>query len=551
MAMGHRQAEGPGVMAQPPRPGIDKAALVDKVAQHLEATGEQARLDAARDLIGLAEVAEAPAVRLAVQRRLVHARPEVRAAALHVAGGLARLGDAPSAAAVFAAFGDADESVRRAAALALGELGGEELPAAAAGIVADAAALGLRDPAWQVRAAAACAIERLSKASSVKKQAAESAVCKLLQDENAEVRKAAGRIAAPRVLLGEPAAVAAALRASADGRVEVRKVAAAVLLELRQGDGETVKAVAEVLQDSQWEIRYAAVRTLGRLASVSEAARGPAKVLLVKALRDEQAEVREAALDGARLTAQGRRDSAVAEAAAELLGDESERVRAKAFVAVRMLAEKRNFSLLKIVTRHLLDARPECRLLSIRTIRALGSGSWLVGSAEPRQASSQFVAPLVALLGAGEADGRVRRAALSALRVLGAEAGDGSAEAAARARLEDESWTVRLEAVMALSALVPRGYGSNLGDMLAVMLACTCWIVLIATAWTQDKGVTVPYEPGPWSSACYVVSSIARLASGLALVLLVNKGRLSGLPAWIVCGLALTALPVAVLGAAR
>jgi len=541
VAMGHRQAEGPGVMAQPPRPGIDKAALVDKVAQHLEAIGEQARLDAARDLIGLAEVSEVPAVRLAVQTRLVHARPEVRAAALHVAGGLARLGDAPSAAAVFAAFGDADEAVRRAAALALGELGGEELPASAAGVVADAAALGLRDPAWQVRAAAACAIERLPKASSVKKQAAEFAVCKLLQDENAEVRKAAGRIAAPRVLRGEPA----------DGRVEVRKVAAAVLLELRQGDDETVKVVAEVLQDSQWEIRYAAVRMLGRLASVSEAARGPAKVLLVKALRDEQAEVREAALDGARLTAQGRRDSAVAEAAAELLGDESERVRAKAFVAVRMLAEKRNFSLLKIVTRHLLDARPECRLLSIRTIRALGSGSWLVGFVEPRQASSQFVAPLVALLGAGEPDGRVRRAALSALRVLGAEAGDGSAEAAARARLEDESWAVRLEAVMALSALVPRGYGSNLGDMLAVVLACTCWIVLIATAWTQDKGVTVPYEPGPWSSACYVVTSIARLASGLALLLLVNKGRLSGLPAWIVCGLALTALTVAVMSAAR
>jgi len=517
VAMGHRQAEGPGVMAQPPRPGIDKAALVDKVAQHLEAIGEQARLDAARDLIGLAEVSEVPAVRLAVQTRLVHARPEVRAAALHVAGGLARLGDAPSAAAVFAAFGDADEAVRRAAALALGELGGEELPASAAGVVADAAALGLRDPAWQVRAAAACAIERLPKASSVKKQAAEFAVCKLLQDENAEVRK----------------------------------VAAAVLLELRQGDDETVKVVAEVLQDSQWEIRYAAVRMLGRLASVSEAARGPAKVLLVKALRDEQAEVREAALDGARLTAQGRRDSAVAEAAAELLGDESERVRAKAFVAVRMLAEKRNFSLLKIVTRHLLDARPECRLLSIRTIRALGSGSWLVGFVEPRQASSQFVAPLVALLGAGEPDGRVRRAALSALRVLGAEAGDGSAEAAARARLEDESWAVRLEAVMALSALVPRGYGSNLGDMLAVVLACTCWIVLIATAWTQDKGVTVPYEPGPWSSACYVVTSIARLASGLALLLLVNKGRLSGLPAWIVCGLALTALTVAVMSAAR
>jgi len=232
------------------------------------------------------------------------AEEDVRREAAWVLG---KIGDAAAVPGLLAALHDADVDVRVAAAAALGQIGDAT---AVPGLLA-----ALHDADVDVRWTAARALERIGDAAAVPGRLA------ALGDADADVRWAA---AVALGQIGDNAAVPGLLAALGDADADVREAAAAALGEI--GDAAAVPGLLAALRDADWRVRRAAARAL---RWIGDAAAVPG---LLAALGDAYADVREAAAaalgeigDAAAvpglLAALGDANADVREAAAAALGE--------------------------------------------------------------------------------------------------------------------------------------------------------------------------------------------------------------------------------------
>jgi HEAT repeat protein len=305
---------------------------------------------------------------------------------------------APAVPGLLAALRDAEEDVRRMAAAALGEIGDA---AAVPGLLA---ALG--DASWYVREAAAAALGQIG-------APAVPGLLAALRDAEEDVRREAAK-ALRRI--GDAAAVPGLLAALGDASWYVREAAAAALGEI--GDAAAVPGLLAALRDADWRVRREAAWALGW---IGDAAAVPG---LLAALRDAEEDVRREAAWALRKIG----DAAAVPWLLAALGDTNADVR-----------EAAAWELGKIG-----DAAAVPGLLA-----ALRDADWRVRRAAA-WALGEIGAPVVpGLLAALRDESRqVREAAAAALRKIG----DAAAVPGLLAALRDESRQVR-EAAAALGQI--------------------------------------------------------------------------------------------------
>ena len=269
------------------------------------------------------------------------AEEDVRREAAWVLG---KIGDAAAVPGLLAALHDADVDVRVAAAAALGQIGDAT---AVPGLLA-----ALHDADVDVRWTAARALERIGDAAAVPGRLA------ALGDADADVRWAA---AVALGQIGDNAAVPGLLAALGDADADVREAAAAALGEI--GDAAAVPGLLAALGDANADVREAAAAALGEIGA-------PAVPGLLAALGDADERVREAAAEAlgqigapavpGLLAALGDADADVRQAAAWALRNllpaspprdrEERRTWQKAMAAMRRIAwRKRDTDLLTTV----------------------------------------------------------------------------------------------------------------------------------------------------------------------------------------------------------
>jgi len=269
------------------------------------------------------------------------AEEDVRRKAAWVLG---KIGDAAAVPGLLAALHDADVDVRVAAAAALGQIGDAT---AVPGLLA-----ALHDADVDVRWTAARALERIGDAAAVPGRLA------ALGDADADVRWAA---AVALGQIGDNAAVPGLLAALGDADADVREAAAAALGEI--GDAAAVPGLLAALGDANADVREAAAAALGEIGA-------PAVPGLLAALGDADERVREAAAEAlgqigapavpGLLAALGDADADVRQAAAWALRNllpaspprdrEERRTWQKAMAAMRRIAwRKRDTDLLTTV----------------------------------------------------------------------------------------------------------------------------------------------------------------------------------------------------------
>jgi len=305
---------------------------------------------------------------------------------------------APAVPGLLAALRDAEEDVRRAAAAALGKIGDA---AAVPGLLA---ALG--DAGWYVREAAAAALGQIG-------APAVPGLLAALRDADADLRRAA---AAALKQIGTPA-VPGLLAALGDADADVREAAAEALGQI--GDAAAVPGLLAALGDADWRVRRAAAAALGQ---IGDKAAVPG---LLRALRDADADVREAA--AAALGEIG--DAAAVPGLLAALGDADWRVR-RAAAALGQIGAPAVPGLLAA----LRDADADVREAAAAALREIGDAAAVPG--------------LLAAL--GDASWYVREAAAAALGQIGAPAVPGLLAA-----LRDADWRVRRAAAAALRNLLP------------------------------------------------------------------------------------------------
>ena len=193
------------------------------------------------------------------------AEEDVRRKAAWVLG---KIGDAAAVPGLLAALHDADVDVRVAAAAALGQIGDAT---AVPGLLA-----ALHDADVDVRWTAARALERIGDAAAVPGRLA------ALGDADADVRWAA---AVALGQIGDNAAVPGLLAALGDADADVREAAAAALGEI---GAPAVPGLLAALGDADERVREAAAEALGQIGA-------PAVPGLLAALGDADADVRQAA----------------------------------------------------------------------------------------------------------------------------------------------------------------------------------------------------------------------------------------------------------------
>ncbi|CAE8624506.1 unnamed protein product [Polarella glacialis] len=151
--------------------------------------------------------------------------------------------------------GDKDFDVRAAASSIVAGLGAEEGGAQAATL--------LRSEDWQARATAAEALGKLGKEAVIHSEA----LAKLLGDTETPVRMAA-TAALGKLGHGAAAHIVEALRSPFAG---TRLAACEALGQIGPGAAEHGPAVAELLQDSDWQVPTAAANTLKRFGPAAAA----------------------------------------------------------------------------------------------------------------------------------------------------------------------------------------------------------------------------------------------------------------------------------------
>jgi HEAT repeat protein len=319
-------------------------------------------------------------------------------ARLAAAEALGEIGDAAAVPGLLAALRDASLYVREAAAKALGEIGAPAVP----GLLA-----ALRDADWNARLAAAEALGEIG-------APAVPGLLAALRDESRQVRKAAawelGKI-------GDAAAVPGLLAALGDADVDVREAAA---WALRIGDAAAVPGLLAALRDADWRVRRAAAAALGEIGA-------PAVPGLLAALGDADANVREAA--AAALGEIG--DAAAVPGLLAALGDTNADVREAAAAALGKIGDAAAVPGLLAALR---DADADVREAAAWALRKIGDAAAVPGllaalgdaDADVREAAAWALgeigdaAAVPGLLAAlGDVEARVRRAAAEALEQIG------------------------------------------------------------------------------------------------------------------------------------
>jgi HEAT repeat protein len=316
------------------------------------------------------------------------AEEDVRRAA---AAALGEIGDAAAVPGLLAALGDAEEDVREAAAAALGQIGAPAVP----GLLA-----ALRDADWRVRREAAKALRRIGDAAAV------PGLLAALRDADWRVRREAAWALG---WIGDAAAVPGLLAALRDAEEDVRIALRSVLAP---------QELLAALRYAEEDVRRAAAWALGW---IGDAAAVPG---LLAALRDAEEDVRRAA--AAALGEIG--DAAAVPGLLAALRDADADVREAAAAALGWIGDAAAVPGLLAALR---DADADVRRTAAAALRRIGDAAAVSG--------------LLAAL--RDADADVREAA--ALRWIG----DAAAVPGLLAALRDASWYVREAAAAALGQI--------------------------------------------------------------------------------------------------
>jgi HEAT repeat protein len=403
---------------------------------------------------------------------------------------------APAVPGLLAALGDADADVRRMAAAALGEIGDaaavpgllaalrdanwyvSKAAEAALGEIGDAAAVpgllaALGDADWYVRKAAAAALGQIG-------APAVPGLLAALRDADADVRRTA---AAALRRIGDAAAVPGLLAALRDADADVRWMAAAALRRI--GDAAAVPGLLAALGDASWYVREAAAKALGEIGA-------PAVPGLLAALGDADADMRRAA--AAALGEIG--DAAAVPGLLAALGDADWNVRA---AAARALGQIGDAAAVPGLLAALGDAEANVRAAAARALGQIGDAAAVPGllaalgdadvhwaaAAVLRQIGAPAVPGLLAALRDADADVR-----WMAAWVLG-EIGDAAAVPGLLAALRDADWYVRKAAAKALGEI---GDAAAVPGLLAALRDAD-WYVREAAAAALGQ-IGAPAVPG-------------------------------------------------------
>ena len=265
----------------------DPAALalgVEFVLAKLEDSEWRVRQAAVQTLGKLAADALAPHA-AAVVAKLEDTNENVRQAAVQTLGKLPADVLALHAAAVVAKLEDSNENVRQAAVETLGKLAADVLASHAAAVVAK-----LEDTDEDVRRVA---VETLGKLPADALPPHAAAVVAKLEDSHAGVQQAAVQTLG-KLELAELTKYKEALQklAEQDAEAVVQMTAHVVLHKIEPTAGH-IAAILSRLEDSEWSVRLAVVRALGKLEPLERA--NYAEALQKRANEDLDSGVRDAA----------------------------------------------------------------------------------------------------------------------------------------------------------------------------------------------------------------------------------------------------------------
>eukprot|EP00933_Yihiella_yeosuensis_P084538 TRINITY_DN99075_c0_g1_i1.p1 TRINITY_DN99075_c0_g1~~TRINITY_DN99075_c0_g1_i1.p1 ORF type:complete len:512 (+),score=85.04 TRINITY_DN99075_c0_g1_i1:24-1559(+) len=493
------------------------AALVSQIVTHLEDVDSEKRLGAAEDLSRLSGI-NGDLVFSAVTPFLKHSRWEVRLAAVQALSGFLENGDPEAILLLIRSSADDHQEVRKACFCKI-----DTIPDSTDRQVITEISTLLTDKQWEVRLAALFALSRIAQKDDAETIAL---LAGRLEDPRPEVRRSAIKSLGTLVTTKySPAALTSVVTHVSDSRKEVRESAFEILRELPccQDDKDMASlsnAVCGCCENADWEVRFAAVYTLPKVALKGEQ---KAVALARKCLRDDQWQVRQASAEALiKIAKPG--DAVATSGLAECLSDAHVKVRIRAAKALDELAKKGDPDTIRAVEAHLESEDWETRMCALRTLPKVATkGDERVITRMAKSFTDEKQA--------------VRSEAVLALESLSSP-GDSFTISIVEPYLHHESWRARLAAVWASWALAKTGYGSPAGTCVAIMSAVICSGSLVFLS--REAQLEIPQRAEESSYILWLLCLFLRLVLFAMLVKLSVKGWKTPCGALIVliCGFA-------------